>query len=129
MKKSFKRIYQYGTSLLNNGFLVEAGLILSGVYGSENWDNMFPYALLEKARIAAILEEEEFLFDFLRWTFAAEAYFKDSVGGKKVYLKRRILIYSAFEKYRDLPRFRQIIDHNYTEEELDEFYKELDDFL
>ncbi|MFW9971711.1 MAG: hypothetical protein ACFFDF_16080, partial [Candidatus Odinarchaeota archaeon] len=120
-------IYEYGRSLLNNGFLVEAGLILSCVYGSENWDNMFPYALLEKARIAAILEEEDFLFEFLRWAFAAEAYFRDSVGGKKLDLKRRILVDSAFEKYRDLYLFRQIIDHNYTEKELDEFYKELDD--
>ena len=41
-------ILEYGKSLLKNGFLVKAGLILSRVCGSENWDNKLPYALLEK---------------------------------------------------------------------------------
>lgn len=90
---------------------------------------MFPYALLEKARIAAILEEKEFLFEFLRWTFSAEAYFRDSVGGKKAELKGMITTYPEFERFRELPRFRQILGQTYTSIELDKFYDELDDFL
>jgi len=122
-------ILEYGKSLLKNGFLVKAGLILSHVCGSENWDNMFPYALLEKARIAAILEEKEFLFEFLRWAFTAEAYFRDSVGGKKAKLKGMTTTYPEFEKFRELPRFKQILDQNYTRKDLDKFYDEVDDFL
>lgn len=122
-------ILEYGKSLLKNGFLLKAGLILSRVCGSENWDNQFPYALLEKARIAAILGEKDFLFEFLRWTFATEAYFKDSVGGKKAELKRMATTDPESEKYRDLPRFKQIVDYIFTEKELDMFYDEIDRFV
>ncbi len=105
-------ILDYGIYLLENGKLVKAGSILSEVCGSENFDNTWPYALFQKARIAAILGEFDFMIQFLRMAFVEAVVFKDVCGGDEK-LKNMTMTYSEFKQYHDHPLFKQTVVHDY----------------
>lgn len=118
-------IVDYGIYLLENGDLVEAGMILSSANGSENFDNMWPYALFHKARIAAILEEFDFMIEFLRRSFRVAVNFKDVCGGDRE-LKIMADKYYEFQRYRSHPRFRQVLNHDFdNKKDMAEYGKEL----
>lgn len=115
-------IVDYGIYLLENGELVEAGQILSCANGSENFDNMWPHALFHKARIAAILEEFDYMIEFLRRSFRAAVAHKDVCGGDQQF-KIMTDTYYGFQRYRSHPRFRHVLTHNFNnKEDLDEYW-------
>ena len=109
-------ILEYGIALLEHKDLVKAGKILSQVCRAENWDNMWPYALLHKARIAALLGEVEYMLEFLQQSFRVAAYFKDVCGGDEKF-KEMAKNLTEFHKNRDYPRFKQVLTYEYLNKE------------
>jgi len=120
-------ILNFGIKLIDTGFLRRAGDILSQVCGCTNWDNTWPYALFHQARIAAILEEEEFMYEYLRWSFTAETYFRDIVS-KKDDLRGLVCKYPEFDKYQNQSRFKAILKKKFSQQELKEFEIEIEGF-
>lgn len=114
-------IVDYGIYLLENGDLVEGGEVLSCANGSENFDNMWPHALFHKARIAAILEEFDFMIEFLRRSFRAAVAHKDVCGGDRQF-KEVADTYYEFQRYRSHPRFRQVLTHIFNKKDLEEYW-------
>lgn len=115
-------IVDYGVYLLEHDNLVEAGKILSCANGSENFDNMWPFALFHKARIAAILEEFDYMIEFLRRSFRAAAAHEDVCGGQE-YPKKMAESYYEFRRYRSHPRFKEVLAHNFNnKKDIDEYW-------
>lgn len=115
-------IVDYGVYLLEHGELIEGGQVLSCANGSENFDTMWPYALFHKARIAAILEEFDYMIEFLRRSFRAATVFEDVSGGQ-LQLKKMAVNYYEFQRYRSHPRFRQLLDHNFNnKKDIEEYW-------
>ena len=115
-------IYDYGVYLLEHGDLIKAGLVLSGVNGAENFDTMWSYALIQKARIAAILEEFDYLIAFLKLAFKNAAAFPGASGGQEE-LKEEALYYQEIKTYGEFPRFKEVMEHDYDNpEDIDTAY-------
>ena len=113
---------QYGTSLLECGNLVKAGEVLNREIGSEDWDTEWPFALFQKARIAAILGEIEYIIEFLEWSLRTEfalsklTHFRNNIKEKA-------------ENSPELKRYKsyikQTLAHNYdNEEDKEKFWQE-----
>ncbi len=114
-------ILDYGISLLENGYIIKAGKLLNDVCGAEDWDRMWPYALFHKARIAAILREDDYVIEFLRRSFRTAAFFNDPSGIEKR-LKWMIAKSPEFRRYERNSQFKRVIFYNYnTKEEKDKF--------
>ena len=116
-------ILEFGISLLENEDMVKAGEILNYVCGAEDWDRMWPHALFHKARIAAILKEDEYVIEFLRRSFRAAAYFDEPAWGDDR-LKEMTKKISEFHRYKGYPKFRRVIAHNYDNREDNDKFKE-----
>jgi len=114
-------ILEYGISLLENGYIIKAGEILTYVCGAESQDTSWPQALFHKARIAAILKKADYVIEFLGKAFRAAAYFDNPPGtGRR--LKEMTEKLSEFNDYRGSLSFRRIIIHNYNYAvDIDEF--------
>ena len=118
-------ILEYGISLLENGYIINAGEILTYVWAAESEDTSWPQALFHKARIAAILKNADYVIEFLRMAFRAAAYF-DNPPGTENRLKEMIEKLPEFNDYKDNLSFRRIITHNYNNVvDIDEFNNEL----
>ena len=112
---------QYGISLMEHGNFVEAGEILNAVHGSEGWDTDWPFALFQKARIAAILGEIEYAIEFLERSLRAEF-----VLSKKTYfsddIKEKVENSLEFQRYKSY--IKQTLAHDYdNEEDNDKFWQ------
>lgn len=112
---------QYGISLIEHGNLVEAGETLNAVHGSEGWDTDWPFALFQKARIAAILGEIEYVIEFLERSLRAEfvlsekTYFSDDI-------KEKVENSLEFQRYKSY--IKQTLAHDYdNEEDKDKFWQ------
>lgn len=104
----------YGISLLEHGKIIEAAEMLDHVCGSENFDNEWPPALLHRARIAAFLKEFEYTLEYLRRSFRAAASLAGcGISSKEKLLKELAQTLTEFQKYKNIPEFKQVIAHNY----------------
>ena len=116
---------QYGISLMEHGKLVEAGETLNAVHGSEGWDSWWPFTLFQKARIAAILGEIEYLIEFLeralRTEFALERntrihiYKSPNVRISRSDIKEQVENSLEFQRYESY--IKQTLAHDYDNEE------------
>ncbi len=118
--ESALKTLNYGISLLENGDLVKAGEILNKVEGSEGWDSEWPYALLHKARIAAVMGEFEYTMEYLRRVIRAAVALGEVWDS---WIKEKIEELPEFQKYRKLVDYKLIMRHNFdTEEEKKKFW-------
>ncbi len=92
---------------------MKAGENLTYVWAAESWDTSWPQALFHKARIAAILKKDDYVFEFLKMAFRAAVHF-DNPRGAENRLKDMIDKLTEFNDYKGNERFRQIITHNYN---------------
>jgi len=111
-------IKNYGISLLEHGKLIKAAIILDDVCGSENFDNEWPEALFQKARIGALLGKLDYTLALLTRSFrAATGLAGHGISPKEKRLKEMAQNLPAFQKYVALPEFKDIITHDYDNKE------------
>ena len=99
---------------------MKAGEILNRVHGSEGWDTEWPFSLFQKARIAAILGEIEYLIKFLERALRAEfalvkkTHFRNNI-------KEKVEKSPEFQSYRS--HIAQTLAHDYdSKEERNKFW-------
>lgn len=97
--------------LIDFGKYKEAMLILVSLYGCENQEAVWPSALVNIARVAAVEEIYEDVLKYLSEAIAMDIFF-DYGEGRKVsrppYILRDIDEAKEFDKYRDLLEFKNL---------------------
>jgi len=109
------------TILIDRGKYNEAVKLLDRVEGGENWDHLWPYAIFQKARTAALQNSENETLTLIREAIRAGA----ALGDYREDLKLKKLVNKSpeFENYKALEEFKSILAHDFnTKEEKDKFW-------